>query len=159
VASVHARRRGQSRIVPPTDQTVQVSLAADELVSPHAQVSSALGHGETFCGMALCGGVLNNAFEAHGAPVSRSGALAGNLRRFGGGDFFRAGHLARDKRSPEKTRPAGPPARESNPFKPDAQRIMELYITPRELEILGLTAAGAQQPGKLATAQRRNTRR
>jgi hypothetical protein len=52
VASVHARRRGQSRIVPPTDQTVQVSLAADELVSPHAQVSSALGHGETFCGMA-----------------------------------------------------------------------------------------------------------
>ena len=37
---------------------------------------------------------------------------------------------------------ASRPARESNPFEPDEQRILELNITPRELEILGLIAAG-----------------
>ena len=40
------------------------------------------------------------------------------------------------------TRSKEPPAPASAPFTPDQRRISELGITPRELEILGLIAAG-----------------
>jgi len=47
--------------------------------------------------------------------------------------------LTLTKRKPPPTIQAAPPAGD---FAPDQQRIAELSITPRELEILGLIAAG-----------------
>lgn len=41
-----------------------------------------------------------------------------------------------------KKQVVGPPAESAGPFTPDAERLSELAITPRELEILGLIAAG-----------------
>ena len=64
---------------------------------------------------------------------------AGLIALFAAGAGIWLGRSLRKRRTPETTEPASTPA---EPFAPDARRVGELGITPRELEILELIAQG-----------------
>lgn len=72
--------------------------------------------------------VIEHSFEIYAGLIA---ALFAGL-----GTFF--GHRLTRKKPPAATLPATP----VEPFRPDAVRLSELGITPRELEILKLIAAG-----------------